>query len=88
VVDDQPDASMPSNLEVRRADQSSGGRDHFRMRAFDRPKSVLDFSVLDFLQRKLVGRTETTLYRFDDTRLGSCGVRSSAGELLAVLRNG
>jgi hypothetical protein len=24
VVDDQPDASMPSNLEARKADQSSG----------------------------------------------------------------
>jgi hypothetical protein len=29
-----------------------------------------------------------TLYRFGETPLGSCGVRPSAGELLAVLRNG
>jgi hypothetical protein len=29
-----------------------------------------------------------TLYRFCETPLGSCGVRPSAGELLAVLRNG
>jgi hypothetical protein len=27
-----------------------------------------------------VGRTETTLTRFDDIRLDQCGVRSSAGE--------
>jgi hypothetical protein len=29
MVDDPPDASMPSNLEARKADQSSGSRDHF-----------------------------------------------------------
>jgi hypothetical protein len=32
------------------------------------------YSVLDFPQHKLVGRTETTLTRLDDIRLGQCGV--------------
>jgi hypothetical protein len=72
VVDDQSDASLPSNLEARKADQSSGGGGHFRTRAFDRPKSTIGsvFSVFDFLQRKLVGRTETTLYRLAIFELG------------------
>jgi len=41
MVDDQPDASMPTNLEARKADQSLGGRDRFERGRC--PKPVLDF---------------------------------------------
>jgi hypothetical protein len=91
VVDDQPDASMPANLEARKADQSSGGRDHFECGRLIVPSLFSNPCTASFSISSNASWWDERKQRYNVLTifgLANAEYDRLHGELLAVLRNG